>query len=105
MSLAIELVLNKFDFVKVHSAMTHLNWVWGFDDLKVPTVAEIERAAEDMLEGIVREYVDSGKPDASLCWYSGGLMVTLDVYQPGNPTLGLAFCVSRADSALTLPSN
>jgi hypothetical protein len=71
-------ILNKFDFTKVHAAMTHLDWKWY--DSHVPTVSELRREASRLIMAVC----DSGEAEYSA--QCGGLVA----YRSG-VEIGLTF--------------
>lgn len=45
----IDVIINNFDFVKVHDVMTHLDWSW-FDTYGVPSIEQMKVCARKLLE-------------------------------------------------------
>ena len=50
---AINDLLDKFDFNKVHIAMNALNWKWATAENGVPTIYELRKTARRLLEDLV----------------------------------------------------
>lgn len=58
MESSIEKVLQQFDFARVHTAMTALDWQWGLPnstETAVPTVEQIQSRARELLVTIWEE--------------------------------------------------
>lgn len=69
----IQTILNEFDFVKIHSAMTHLKWLWTYDNgegnppvKKIPALEDLKDIAEHCLNQV------ANSQDNSATFYAGG---------------------------------
>lgn len=61
----IEEVMSEFDFEQTHKMMEAMNWTW-YDTHGVPKVSDLKRLARQLLEGVVRNYVN-GNYDKEEC--------------------------------------
>jgi len=57
----IKLIMNDFDFKKIHSTMKFLNWKWSYEngEKKVPTVSDLISVAEFCLNKVANSTDDS----------------------------------------------
>jgi len=92
----IEIILEKFDFERVHQAMTHLNWTWANSATipnSVPSVDDIKKSARRYLERMWEYPLNGGNPQIN-CTGSGGIEATRYVWD-GLKILSLQFVLSE----------
>jgi hypothetical protein len=58
----IDYIMNKFNFERVHVAMTALDWKWNNNtaDHSVPTVARLKQTAKSLLQTAAKEKITTG---------------------------------------------
>lgn len=83
----IDLILESFDFKKVHSTMTFLDWKWRFDNgIRVPTYQELQHNAKLQLEKVAES-----KEETATCSIGG-----FRAYKEGN-ILQLSFILTSSN--------
>ena len=82
--LVIESILNEFDFEKVHTIMTKLDWGWVSDDsnmqvFSVPSVEQLKCLAKQLLNDVLVKGRANKESDIYYI-YSGGFKATYNRY-------------------------
>lgn len=89
----IKIVLEDFDFHKVHKAMTHLGIKWRFENgIRVPTYQELEHNSKLYLEKVAssKEEVATFKLGGLCASKEGGVLQLQFILEESNP-LGSLF--------------
>ena len=87
-----ETALLEFDFVKVHSVMTFLDWEWCGDHdtgMHVPSIVEMIRSLEDLLNRAIR-FMEHGYSSVG----TGGFKV--DIFDDSNVEISFVVTDSRS---------
>lgn len=85
----IDLVIEKFDFYKVHKAMDATNWKWaGKIGEEVPSIRNIIDTAKDLLEKVMEHYEETGETTS---WATGGFTAYIS-----DEEIGLSFCFEES---------
>jgi hypothetical protein len=94
---AIPIVMNRFDFAKVHKVMTFLNWKWATTSVgyNVPTLDDLMNEAQRQLSMCVDEYTKRGRPASGMNISSGGFQANVVTFERGEPQLQLLFYVDE----------
>lgn len=91
----IENVMERFQFDKVHTVMTFLDWTWARHG-SVPTVQELRDEARRQLDEVVSHWIKIGSPATGASVASGGFQATLNVFEIGDARVDLIFYVDHA---------
>ena len=94
---AAQYVMERFDFHRVHTVMTALNWHWASEGC-VPSIDRIEWQAEQLLQGCIREWEAQGCPTYGMNYSTGGLEARIDCWPNSDPELSLLFYVDQTSS-------
>lgn len=97
LSQAAQYVMERFDFNRVHTVMTALNWHWASEGC-VPSIDRIEWQAEQLLHGCIREWEAQGCPTYGSTYSTGGLEARIDCWPNAEPRLSLLFYVDQTSS-------
>jgi hypothetical protein len=94
---SIPVVMNRFDFDKVHRVMTFLDWKWATTQTgyAVPSVSELEAEAYRQLSYCVDEFEKRGRPASGMNISSGGFQANIVTFERGTPQLQLLFYVDE----------
>lgn len=79
----IPVVLDWFDFERVHKVMTALDWRWATTKplaMSVPTIEEIRATAFDILHRTVADFTARGRPLTGAVVSTGGLEARINVF-------------------------
>jgi hypothetical protein len=91
------IVMDRFDFDKVHKVMTFLNWTWAGAGA-VPTIDQLKSCAYELLHQAVQSYDECGSPSTGASVATGGFQATVDVYDSGATQLTLLFYVDSCSN-------
>lgn len=94
---AAHIVMERFDFERVHTVMTALTWEWATEG-GVPSVDRIEWEAQQLLFGCIREWEAQGCPVSGMMYATGGLEARIDCWPASEPEISLLFYVDKAHS-------
>ena len=91
----IEIIMDEFDWVRVHNVLTFLNWTWfrSNSPTGVPTIEEMKNAGRDYLERMWETEVTGENPQLN-CTGSGGLEAQRVIWD-GLKILSLRFILSE----------
>jgi hypothetical protein len=94
---AIPIVMNRFDFAKVHKVMAFLDWKWVTPDgYATPTQFQLEHEAYRQLNQCVAEFEKRGCPASGMNVSSGGFQALVMTFEKGDPQLQLVFYVDES---------
>lgn len=90
----VPIVLNRFDFRKVHEVMVFMRWKWAIGtEFRIPTSDELRGAAEEYLLHCVKKFEGRGRPNTGMAVECGGLRAEVLVFPDGTESLELMFCI------------
>ena len=87
----IDLVIEKFDFHKVHKAMEATNWEWATrtdGNCAIPSIRNIIDTAKYLLEKVIEHYEETGETTS---WATGGFTAYIS-----DEEIGLSFCFEES---------
>lgn len=89
----IRYVINQFDFQKVHTAMTALDWTWWDTKPDVPSISRMQETTKGLLE-------EAFKLNSPCDTYvsSGGFKAEVFSLNNGTKRCSLSFIVEESDS-------
>jgi hypothetical protein len=92
---SIAVVMNRFDFGKVHEVMKFLDWKWAITSsgYATPSQYELEAEAYRQLSMCVDEFEKRGRPASGMNVSSGGFQANIVTFERGQPQLELLFYV------------
>jgi hypothetical protein len=91
---AVNSVMSRFDFTKVHGVMVFLDWKWG---TQIPSIDQLKKEAHRQLTHCVSLFVKYNYPATGMVVASGGLCARIE-YDGDRPDLSLLFYIEEKES-------